>query len=364
MAAIARGETTEGFDRLDRLGWVVEASDDAARYALMGEDYARHTRAGKTALVVTPTHQEGERVTAAIRARLRDEGRLVGDERTLFTLRPLHWTAAEKAQAEHYRPGLVVQFEQNAPGITRGERLQVSRIEDGQVWIRHEDGREMVLPRGHATRFEVYEPTTLALAAGDRIRVTHNGQSADGHRLDNGALYTVDGFTRQGDLRLANGWIIGQDYGHLATGFYTTSHASQGKTVDQVLIAQSTLSAPASSREQFYVSVSRGREGVRIYTDDKEALRGQILRSGQRGSATELLEQRLAADTQPRTLSEQLKAARERQRRRQADQRRRRVSVGLLRDRLAEGAQRAQQSWQERTGHAGEAEQAGPGYER
>ena len=45
------------------------------------------------------------------------------------------------------------------------------------------------------------------------------------------------------------------------------------------------------------MSVSRGREGVRIYTDDKEALRGQILRSGQRGSATELLEGRLAADT-------------------------------------------------------------------
>jgi hypothetical protein len=239
----------------------------------------------------------------------------------------------------------------------------VSRIEDGQVWLCHADGREIALPRGLTTRFEVYEPTTLALAAGDRIRVTHNGQSADGRRLDNGALYTVDGFTRQGDLRLANGWIISQDYGHLATGFYTTSHASQGKTVDQVLIAQSTLSAPASSREQFYVSVSRGREGVRIYTDDKEALRGQILRSGQRGSATELLGQHLAADTRPRALSEQLKAARERQRRRQADQRRRRMSVGLLRERLAEGAQRAQHSWQERTRH-GEAEQAGPQYER
>ena len=204
---------TEGFDRLDRLGWVVEAPDDAARYALMGEDYARYTRAGKTALVVAPTHQEGERVTAAIRARLREEGRLVGDERKLFTLRPLHWTAAEKAQAEHYRPGLVVQFEQNAAGITRGERFQVSRIEDGQVWIAMRSGREIALPRGQAARFEVYEPATLALAEGDRIRITHNGQSADGHRLDNGALYTVDGFTRQGDLRLSNGWIIARTTG-------------------------------------------------------------------------------------------------------------------------------------------------------
>jgi hypothetical protein len=330
----------------------------------MGEDYARHTRTGKTALVVAPTHQEGEQVTAAIRAQLRAEGRLAGDDRTLFTLRPLHWTAAEKADVTHYRPGLVVQFEQNAAGITRGERFQVSRVENGQVWICARDGFERLLPRGQAARFEVYEPATLALAKGDRLRITHNGQSADGHRLDNGALYTVDGFTRQGDLRLSNGWVIGQDYGHLATGFYTTSHASQGKTVDHVLIAQSTLSFPASSREQFYVSASRGREGVRIYTDDKEALRGQILRSGQRGSATELLGQRLAADTQPRALSDQLTQARERLRRRQADRRRRQVSVGLLRDRLAVGAARAKDYWQERTGHAGEAEQAGPRYER
>ena len=364
VAAIARGETVEGFDRLDRLGWVVEAPDEEARYALMGEDYAWHTRAGKTALVVAPTHEEGKRVTAAIRAQLRRDGRLGSDERTLFTLRPLHWTAAEKGEAARYRPGLVVQFEQNVAGIKRGERLQVTRVEEGQVWLRAPDGQEKALPRDQSARFEVYEPSTLALAAGDRIRITHNGQSADGHRLDNGALYTVGGFTRQGDLRLTNGWVIGQDYGHLATGFYTTSHASQGKTVDQVLIAQSALSAPAASREQFYVSVSRGREGVRVYTDDKEALRGQILRSGQRGSATELMERRLAADTRPRALSEQMKAARERLRRRHAQQRRRQVSVGLLRHRLAEGAARAQQSWQERTRHAGESEQAGPGAPR
>ena len=98
VAAIARGETTEGFDRLVRLGWVVEAPDDEARYALMGEDYAWRTRAGKTALVVAPTHQEGERVTAAIRARLRDEGRLGVASDAVYP-HPLHWTAAEKAQA-------------------------------------------------------------------------------------------------------------------------------------------------------------------------------------------------------------------------------------------------------------------------
>ena len=44
--------------------------------------------------------------------------------------------------------------------------------------------------------------------------------------------------------------------------------------------------------------------------------------------------------------------------------RRRQVSVGLLRERLAVGAQRAGLSWQERIRHAGDAEQAGLQYER
>ncbi len=44
----------------------------------------------------------------------------------------------------------------------------------------------------------------------------------------------------------------------------------------------------ASSREQFYVSVSRARQRATIYTDSKEQLREEIGRSGQRLSATEL----------------------------------------------------------------------------
>ena len=71
--------------------------------------------------------------------------------------------------------------------------------------------------------------------------------------------------------------------------------------MDRVLIAQSSASFPASSQEQFYVSASRGREGVRVYTDDKEALKERIARSGQRGSATELLAGKLRADAKPLT---------------------------------------------------------------
>jgi hypothetical protein len=135
-------------------------------------------------------------------------------------------------------------------------------------------------------------PTKLALAKGDRVRITQGGQSKDGHKLENGANYGVAGFTTEGDIRLNNGWVVAQEFGHLAYGYVSTSHASQGKTVDRVLIAQSNRSWGASSLEQFYVSASRGRQQVTVYTDDKESLREAITRPDERMAATEFVQPR------------------------------------------------------------------------
>ena len=70
--------------------------------------------------------------------------------------------------------------------------------------------------------------------------------------------------------------------------------------------------------EQWNVSVTRGRKGVRIFTDAKEALRGWITRSTQRGTATELLEGKLGAYTQPSDIEEHMRRLRRQARRRQA----------------------------------------------
>ena len=92
-----------------------------------------------------------------------------------------------------------------------------------------------------------------------------------------------------------NGWVIGRDFGHIAHGYVVTSHASQGKTVDKVLIGQSQQSLPASDRQQLYVSVSRGREQAVIFTDDKQALREAAARDRERLTATEVFRPRKPA---------------------------------------------------------------------
>ena len=82
--------------------------------------------------------------------------------------------------------------------------------------------------------------------------------------------------------------VLPPDYRQFTHGYAVTSHASQGKTVDQVLLLASSRSFGAVSREQFYVSISLGRQRCRIFTDDRELLRERITRSGSRKSALEL----------------------------------------------------------------------------
>lgn len=289
IAALAKGDVLGGFDRLDGLGYVVEVEEEE-RTARLVEDYTDALRQGKSALVVSPTHAEGERTSDAIRERLRADGRIGPEDRCVARLRSLNWTESERADAGAYREGLVLEFHQNAKGFKRGERVEVVGKGVSALLVERAGGERKALATDQAGKFEVYERTTLAIAERDRIRVTRNGKTVDGkHRLNNGALYDVKQITPEGTLVLGNGWEVGRDFGHLAHGYCTTSHASQGKTVDRVLVAQSALSFPASSREQFYVSASRGKEGVTIYTDDKKALSQAIQRSGERMGATELV---------------------------------------------------------------------------
>jgi hypothetical protein len=283
------------------MGAIKEMPEDE-RYKRLAADYADAVSRRKTAMVVSPTHADGERATAQIREELKKQGRLGTDERNLTRLINQQWTEVQRGNPQSYRSGLIVQFHQNAPGLTRGQKLTVSKVgDDSHVYASDEHGRQHALPLGQSSRFQVYETQTLPLVPGDKIRITQNGFTTDGkHRLNNGAVYQVKGFTKTGDLKLMNGWVIGKDYGNLAHGYCQTSHVAQSKTVDRVFVAQSAASLGASSAEQFYVSVSRARDSVTVYTDDKARLAENIQSSSARMTAHELLKLSAAANvTEP-----------------------------------------------------------------
>jgi Viral (Superfamily 1) RNA helicase len=277
--ALSQGRIEEGFKELGKLGWIKEV-EGSERYRQLADAYLaaatekKKDGTPKSALVVSPTHAEGNKITQAIRDGLRAKGKL-RKERVVRTWVPVHLTEAEKSDPAQYEPGEMIQFHQNAPGgITKGSRLIVDEKNKPPV--------------GLANRFELYRPVELAVAVGDRLRVTAGGKSKAGNRLNNGSLLTVQGITKRGDIVVDHGWVIDKDFGHLTHGYCITSHASQGVTVDKVFIGLSSESLPASDERTGYVAVTRGREQVQIFTDDKHELLKAVSRADQMLSATEL----------------------------------------------------------------------------
>ncbi len=72
--------------------------------------------------------------------------------------------------------------------------------------------------------------------------------------------------------------------------------------MDRVFIATGNESLRAANRQQWYVSVSRGREAAKIYVDSKEDVRNAIARTGERLSAVELTQTKIRPKPRPGVL--------------------------------------------------------------
>jgi hypothetical protein len=58
-----------------------------------------------------------------------------------------------------------------------------------------------------------------------------------------------------------------------------TSHAAQGKTVDQVIVSVPVAAFSEANQAQFYVSMSRAWASMLLFTDSKVALKEAVTRS-------------------------------------------------------------------------------------
>lgn len=278
---IAENRLLEAFEKLDEAGAIHEI-DGPERFDFIAKQYLTFRQEDPETLIVSPTHLEARLATSAVRQALRAAGQL-GEEKRFIQLRRVDLLDADKERPATYELGWVIEMLQTNSGHRRGARYVVSHVADGEVYVRHADGstRRFDVARLHHA-FNVYERVVANFAVGDRIRITQNGKDAHGVALNNGDIQTVAGFTEGGDIHLADGRVVSDKYAHFSHGYVTTSYVAQGKTVRHVIVVEGAESFPAGNREQFYVSVSRGRISATIVTTDRDALFEAMMRSAKR----------------------------------------------------------------------------------
>ena len=302
---ISDGEIEKGFNKLDEMGAIKESEDIQNMYKNAASEFVDSVKKKDQIMVVSTTHIQGKIFTEMVREQLKSAKLISGKEREFVIQKNLNFTDAEKTDHTNYTKGQIVQFHQHVKGgIKRGEKYIVSEIDKERgVGIKPLGAsvatKPTHLPIQHSNRFSVYDRHIIDLAKGDIIRITQNGFSSDGKRMNNGNGFKVKGFDREGNIIATTGKrevVIDKNYGNMDLGYYRTSHSSQGSTVNKVIILQSSMSGRAASREQLYVSASRGKFSISIHTDDKEHLLNSVKGSSERISALELTGESRSAD--------------------------------------------------------------------
>jgi ATP-dependent exoDNAse (exonuclease V) alpha subunit len=283
----AQKRTGEAFAQLERIGAIVESSNDDL-HGKAAQSYLKALNQNQSALLVAPTWNEIEAVTEKVRYALKASGRLASEEEEFQVFDSLSWTEAQKRDIRQYRSGMAMRFHRNVSGFRKDETVTVVAAGNGTLKVQRADGSESAIPLGRGfASFDVGEKRTLKIATGDRLLLQAN---AGRRRFINGELVEVQAI--QGDsILLADGRQIPAGYRTFTHGYAITSHAAQGKTVDEVMVVASSRSLPAVHRQQFYVSISRGREHCQVFTDDVERLRSHVAHSSERLAAIEVVPQ-------------------------------------------------------------------------
>jgi conjugative relaxase-like TrwC/TraI family protein len=292
----SKGNIELGFERLDQMKSVKEIPDNETRYKELAKEYSAsliHPESKKlrtkpqSIVVISPTHKEKQEINQYIRKELKEQKIIEKQDKDFVKLTNLNYTKAQKETINQYEKGMVVQFSDKFEDIYKGTKMIVVQGEKTK-YLEDKNKQKHEIPKTNTDKFDVYKPEKLELAKGDKIRITKNGKYLDGIEIRNGSIHQIKGFTKEKDLILENKRVLSRNYGNIDYGYTTTSYSSQGLTVDKVIIAQSETSLPASTKEQAYVSYSRGKKEISIYTDNKQNLIEALKKNKQQYHAIEI----------------------------------------------------------------------------
>ena len=291
---MSAGNVLGGFKALEDLQWIHEGKADyiknaADEFLKISNNETELTRWEKgewkeKVILVAPTHAESHLLTDKIRAGMKNAG-VLQPGKNYTVPESLNQTVQQKAAIKNYQVGQLVTFTQKMPGFDKSRTYEVMSIDPvkKRLVLRGHDGKErsLKITRPAAQKIDVARRRDIEVSAGDRILIRANDHAAG---LVNGNVFTVSELAADGSIKTKEGKTIPAGFHAFSHGYVVTSHKSQGRTCDHVVVAAARMDGKAA-----YVSTSRGRLSCSVHTPDIEALRRGLPGTGDRTAALDVL---------------------------------------------------------------------------
>lgn len=289
VEAAAEGQPQSALVQLATAGCVHDTRDTDV-IAPAAAEFDRLHAAGLDVLAVSQTRQVVAALNDAITQRLVARG-VVRDPRPIEVFAPRNVHAAEKTVADPYEPGTVLRFNRGYGRFERGDVVTVTARTADRVSVLFPGGQQGHISLKYADRWELFDRQEIPIGIGSVLQIRATGTSLDGHKLVNGTHVTVTNISPDGSLTVSDGkqnQVLGREHRIVQPGYAVTSYGAQGKTVDAVILADAGVSAATHGKE-WYVSISRARRTIAVFTPDVNSLAHRIAASGDRMLGIELV---------------------------------------------------------------------------
>lgn len=265
-------------------GRIVETAEREDRFAAIAKAYAGLDRAEQQrTLIVEPSREGRDTLTAEIRKELAKTGALSGSAIEAQSLVNKGLTRAEARDATNYTKGDVIRFTKDYAhkGVSRGESYRVENIDPAKaaIALKSEDGRDIDwrLRQWGAGKSQAFATQSLELKTGDRIMFTRNDRELGRINGQRGEIRSIDQDARTTTIKTTNGKTQTLDLdnsrdSHIRHAYVETAFAAQGRTADHVMVHADSKATNLIDQKSFYVSISRAKHSVAIYTNDKAKL--------------------------------------------------------------------------------------------
>jgi conjugative relaxase-like TrwC/TraI family protein len=275
------GRREEGYTRLEEHGDIREIQDlDELRQQAV-DAHLDAVRTGHLAILASPVHAEARAAAQIVRETLKAEGLIAKEDHKLTRLVRLELEGLELRDPLHYQPGRVIVFHTKAKGgFKAGQKWEVCEPLAGDRFKLRRDSVTRDFDPSQRGKWNVYETTEILLSVGDQVRVTEGFRERGEafHNNDIGRIAAIDDRT----ITLDDGRVMAKDFVHLDQGVCITSHASQCRTVRQIVALVPIQSFAQMDSKAFYVLASRATHRAVFYTDCKDALKDAVIRPGDR----------------------------------------------------------------------------------
>lgn len=285
VQATIEGDAKKALAALDRGGGrIIEQVDRAERFTTIAQDYAALDKATRAkTLVIDPSREGRDVLTAEIRAELARSGALTGPAVEMHSLVVKGLTRAEARDPLSYDKGDIVRFTRDYADkdIARGVAYRVDAIDPAKsaIALKAEDGREIDwrLRQWGAGKAQAFSTQSLELKSGDRIQFTRNDRDLGRINGQRAEVTSIDIQARTATLKLARGKtqtlnLDNSRDGHVRHAYVETAFAAQGRTADHVMIHADSAATNLVDQKSFYVGVSRAKQSVAVYTNDRAKL--------------------------------------------------------------------------------------------